>query len=50
MTNSVVTLGINGNLGSTIMMLYGMTLLALTSTEDEKWPDTLVALLVVHPI
>ena len=49
-TNPAVSLGINGDLGSAIMMSYGMTLLALTSTPDERWENALAALLVVHPI
>ena len=32
------------------MMSHGMTLLALTSTTDERWANTLAALLAVHPI
>ena len=44
-TNLVVSLGVNGNLGSAIMMSHDMTLLALTSIAN-----ALVALLVVHPI
>ena len=43
-------LGINGDLGSPIMMSDRMTLLAFTSTLDEKWANALVALLAVHPI
>ena len=49
-TNSVVSLGINGDLGLTIMMSHRMTLLALTSTVDERWANVLVVLLAVHPI
>ena len=49
-TNPAVPLGINGDLGSAIMMSLGMTLLALTSTPDERWENALVALLAVHPI
>ena len=48
--NLAVSLGINGDLGSAIMMSHGMTLLALTSTTDERWANALAALLVVHPI
>ena len=48
--NPAVSLGINGDLGSTIMMSHGMTLLALNSTLDEQWKNALVALLAVHPI
>ena len=49
-TNPIVSLGINGDLGSAIMMSHGMTLLALTSTPDERWENALAALLAVHPI
>ena len=49
-TNPVVSLGINGDLGSPIMMLHGMTLLALTSTADKWWANNLVVLIVVHSI
>ena len=48
--NLVVLLGINGDLGSAIMMSHRMTLLALTSTADERWANALVALIAVHPI
>ena len=48
--NLAMSLGINGDLRFAIMMLHGMTLLALTSTADEKWADALAALLAVHPI
>ena len=43
-TNPLVLLEIHGNLGSTIMMSHRMTLLALTSTADERWADALAAL------
>ena len=49
-TNAAVSLNINGNLGSEIMMSHGMTLLAMISVEDETCLDTLAALVVVHPI
>ena len=49
-TNSVVSLGINGDLRPTIMMLHGMTLLALTSIAHESWANVLGALITVHPI
>ena len=49
-TNPAVSLGINGNVGSAIMMSHRMTLLALTSTTDERWANTLTALIAVHPI
>ena len=45
-----VSLGINGNLGLTIIMFHGMTLLALTIDEEEMWPDALATLVVVHTI
>ena len=50
LTNPTVSLGINGDLGSGIMMSHGMILLALTSTPDEWWANALAALLAVHPI
>ena len=49
-TNSAVSLGMNGEISSIVMMLHGMTLLALTLIAEEKWLDALAALLVVHPI
>ena len=49
-TNPTVSLGINGNMGSAIMMSYGMTLLTLTSTTDERWENALAALIAVHSI
>ena len=49
-TNPVVSLGINGDLGLAIIISHGMTLLALTSTIDEKWANALAALLTLHPI
>ena len=45
-----MSLGINSDLRSAIMMSYEMTLLALTSTADKKWADALVALFMVHSI
>ena len=48
--NPAVSLGINGDLGSAIMMSHGMTLLAFNSTPDERWENALAALLAVHPI
>ena len=48
--NTAVSLGINGDLGSAIMMSDGMTLLALTPIHKKTWPDALVALVMVHPI
>ena len=49
-TNPNVSLGINGDLGSAIMMSHGMTLLALAPVDDEMWLDVLAALVTVHPI
>ena len=49
-TNPAVLLGINGDMGSAIMMSHGMTLIALTSTPDERWENALAALLAVHSI
>ena len=45
-----VLLGINGDLGSAIMMSNEMTLLALIPVYKETWPDALATLVVVHPI
>ena len=49
-TNLDVSLGINGDLGSAIMMSHGMTLLALLEVTEILFPFALVALLAVHPI
>ena len=49
-TNPDVSLGINGDLGSAIMMSHGMTLLVLAEVQDNKFPFALVSLLAVHPI
>ena len=49
-TNPDVSLDINGDLGSAIMMSHSMTLLALSEVTNELFPFALVALLVVHPI
>ena len=49
-TNPDVSLGINGDLGSAIMMSHGMTLLALAEVQDDIFPNALVALVTVHPI
>ena len=49
-TNPDVSLGINGDLGSAIMMSHGMTLVALAEVQDDIFPFALIALLVVHPI
>ena len=48
-SNTVVSLGSNGDLGSAIMMSHMMILLALTPVEEETWPNALAALVVVHP-
>ena len=49
-TNPDVSLGINGDVGTAIMMSHGMTLLAMSEVTDELFPFALVALLAVHPI
>ena len=49
-TNPNVSLGINGDLGSAIIMSHGMTLLALAEVEDNIFLFALVALLAVHLI
>ena len=49
-TNPDVSLGINGDVGSAIMMSHGMTLLAMSEIKDEMFAFALVALAVVHPI
>ena len=49
-TNASVSLGINGDLGSALMMSHDMTLLALREVEDEFFPFALAALVAVHPI
>ena len=43
-------LGINGDLGSALMMSHSMTFLVLREVQDDFWPFTLAALVVVHPI
>ena len=48
--NTSVSLGINGDLGSALMMSHDMTLLALREVQDEFFPFALVALIAVHPI
>ena len=50
LTNASVSLGINGDLGSVLMMSHDMTLLALREVKDDFWLFALVALVVVHPI
>ena len=49
-TNASVSLGINGDLGSALMISHGMTLLALKEVQDEFFAFTLAALIAVHPI
>ena len=49
-TNATVSLGINGELRSAIMMFHRITLLVLSPINDEIWPDALAALVVVRPI
>ena len=48
--NQIVSLGINGDLGSAMMIFHGMTLLILARVDDEMWPDALEALVAVHSI
>ena len=48
--NASVSLGINGDLGSALMMSHGITFLALREVQDEFFPFALAALVVVHPI
>ena len=50
LTNPDVSLGINGDVGTAIMMSHGMTLLAMLEVTDELFAFALVALLAVHPI
>ena len=45
-----MSLGINGDLGSALMMSHGMTLLALREVKDEFFAFAVAALIVVHPI
>ena len=49
-TNALVSLGINGDLGSTLMMSHGMTLLTLREVKDEFFAFAIAALVAVHPI
>ena len=49
-TNPDVSLGINGDVGTAIMMFHGMTLLAMSEVTDKLFLFALVALLAVHPI
>ena len=50
LTNASVSLGINGDLGSALMMSHDMTLLALKEVQDEFFAFALAALIAVHPI
>ena len=45
-----MSLGINGDLGSALMMSHGMTLLALREVHDEFFPFALATLVAVHLI
>ena len=47
-TNASVSLGINGDVGSALMMSHGMTLFVLKEVEDDMWPFALAALIAVH--
>ena len=49
-TNASVSLGINSDLGSALMMSHGMTLLALKEVQDEFFAFALAAFVAVHPI
>ena len=49
-TNPDVSLGINGDVGTAIMMSHGMTLSAMSEVTDKLFSFALVALLAVHPI
>ena len=49
-TNTSVSLRINGDLGSALMMSHDMTLLVLREVQDEFFPFALAALVAVHPI
>ena len=49
-TNPDVSLGINGDVGSAIMMSHSMTLLAMLEVKDKVFAFALVVLLAVHPI
>ena len=49
-TNASVSLGINGDLGSALMMSHGMTLLALREVQNKFFLFALAALVAVHPI
>ena len=49
-TNASVSLGINVDLGSVLMMSHSMTLLMLKEVKDDYLPFSLAALIAVHPI
>ena len=49
-TNASVSLGINGDLGSALMMSHGMTLFALREVKDEFFTFAVAALVAVQPI
>ena len=49
-TNLDVSLGINGDVGTAIMMSHSMTLLAMSKVTDKLFAFAFVALLAVHPI
>ena len=49
-TNALVSLGINSDLGSALMMSHGITLLALREVQDDFSPFASAALIEVHPI
>ena len=45
-----MSLGINGDLGSALMMSHGLTLLALREVKDELFAFAVAALVAMHPI
>ena len=49
-TNASMSLGINGDLGSALMMSHGMTLLELKEVQDEFFAFALAVLIAVHPV
>ena len=49
-TNASVSLEINGDLGSALMMSHSMILLALREVQDEFFSFALATLVAVHPI
>ena len=50
LTNPDVSLGIDGDVGTAIMMSHNMTLLAMSEVTDKLFLFALVAFFVVHPI